>query len=487
MLRRPNILFVTPEARPLVKTGGLGDVAGALPLALEKQGADVRLLMPGFPSVMDGLVGLERVAEMPAFPAQGVANLYLGRMPDSGVPVYVVDFPPFYRREGGAYQDVKGVDWYDNPWRFALLSHIGALIARGELPDWRPDLVHCNDWQTGLLPAYLRHGGSLCPVLMGIHNLSFQGVFDAELTTQLGLPQSSFAIDGVEYYGNLSFLKAGIFYSDHIVAVSPTYAREIQGEPLGFGMQGLLAAKQGQLSGILNGIDVDEWNPARDSFLAKNFSSGRLAGKAANKRALQEAFGLQVSAEMPVLGMVSRIAYQKGLDLVIQEAEKILASGVQLVLLGTGEKALETAFIALGERYPGRVGVHIGFSEALSHQIEAGADIFLMPSRFEPCGLNQMYSMRYGTPPVVHGTGGLADTVVDLADGLENLDRATGFVFYGVEGAGLVAAVQRAVSAWKDNKLWKQLQKNGMTQDFSWKRSAKEYMQLYDRLLGYGG
>ncbi|MGE5027937.1 MAG: glycogen synthase GlgA, partial [Betaproteobacteria bacterium] len=336
---------------------------------------------------------------------------------------------------------------------------------------FRPDIVHCNDWQSALAPALLHYApGKKAKTVMTIHNLAFQGIFPAETFDQSGLPPESFNMEGVEYYGNFSFLKAGLYYADHITTVSPTYAREIQREPLGFGMQGLLAKRRANLTGIVNGIDTHDWNPAVDPHLAQNYDAATLTGKAANKRALQERMGLAPDPDVPLLGVISRITHQKGVDLLLEIAPRLLAEPAQIVLLGTGDAELENGFRRLALAHPGKTGIMIGFDEGLSHLIEAGADLFLMPSRFEPCGLNQMYSQRYGTPPVVHATGGLADTV---ADGV------SGFLFEPMTAEGFYASVQRALAAYRDNKAWRQIQRNGMKQDFSWKKSAEDYLALY--------
>jgi starch synthase len=479
-----KVLFATPEIRPLIKTGGLGDVSASLPAALMKAGIDVRVLVPGYPSVLAGAQH-ECLLARTHLPGAGEVTLLSAHAPDSGVPLIIVDCPAYYDRKGGPYQDLSGLDWPDNAQRFALFSKIGALIGSSANPlDWQPHVVHCNDWQTGLTPAYLHYtAGPKSPTIMTIHNIAYQGIFPSASLAATGLPPESFSMHGVEYHGSLSFLKAGLFYADRITTVSPTYAREIQGKLLGFGMQGLLAERSALLSGILNGIDEEEWNPWHDPYLVEPFHGGRLKGKAANKRALQERLGLAVEPDVPLLGVVSRITHQKGLDLLLATVDDIITTPAQIVLLGTGEAALEASFRSLAARYPGTVSVTIGFNEALSHQIEAAADIFLMPSRFEPCGLNQMYSQRYGAVPLVHATGGLVDTVVDatadsLADG-----SATGFVFVKEQPAAFLATVQRALSTYRDKKTWRALMKNGMRRDFSWKQSAQGYVALYEELV----
>jgi starch synthase len=477
-----SVLFVTSEIYPLIKTGGLADVSASLPEALQQQGVDVRLLLPGYPQVLDGLktkwVSTTGVFEF------GEVRLLTAVMPDSGVPVIVVDYPPFFQRDGGPYQDRFGQDWSDNALRFGLLSRVGAILGSSGSPlAWRPDIVHCNDWQSGLTPAYLHFmQGRKAATLMTIHNLAYQGIFPPQLAAQLGLPPESFSMHGVEYCGNLSFMKAGLFYADHIATVSPTYAEEIQTDALGFGMQGLLAERGKHLTGIINGIDTAHWNPATDVHLAAKYNAKKLAAKAANKSALQARLGLAPEPDTPLFAVISRITHQKGLDLLLDIAPALLREGVQIALLGSGDATLEHAFRNLARLHPGQVSATIGFDEGLSHLMEAGADIFLMPSRFEPCGLNQMYSQCYGTPPVVHATGGLADTVVDATPATLKDGSASGFVFRRSKAPDFLVAVKRALAVYRDKKAWRTLQKNGMGRDFSWERSAQQYIELYRSL-----
>jgi len=478
-----NVLFVTSEIYPLVKTGGLADVSGSLPAALKQLGVDIRVLVPGYPQIMDGLTNKWVIAT--GVFAFGEVRLLSAALPGSGVPVIVIDYPPFYDRPAGPYQDAVGGDWPDNALRFGLLSRIGALLASDSSPlPWRPDVVHCNDWQSGLTPAYLHNlPGKKAASLLTIHNLAYQGVFPPETVAQIELAPESFDIDGVEYYNNMSFLKGGIYFADHITTVSPTYAAEIQSAPLGFGMEGLLATRHAHLSGILNGIDGEHWNPAIDTHLTAQYDAKKLSGKAVNKRALQRQLGLKENPRVPLLGVVSRITYQKGLDLLLETSQALLGGALQIALLGSGDNGLEAQFKALESQYPGKISATIGYSEPLAHRIEAGADIFLMPSRYEPCGLNQMYSMRYGTPPLVFATGGLADTVIDLTPQTDRDESATGFVFREQSTQDFLDTVHRAVAAFRDKKLWCRLQRNGMRQDFTWRHSAGDYLALYRRLI----
>lgn len=483
-----RVLFITSEVYPLCKTGGLGDVSAALPAALRALQTDVRLLLPGYPQVLAGVKYKSRIAEftaLPQFPPASLLSARLSLSKGENIPVFVIDCPGLYSRAGGPYMDELGRDWPDNALRFGLLSKIGAILASDASPiAWRPHIAHCNDWQSGLTPAFLHFNpGEKAATVMTIHNLAFQGIFPPGSVVQLGLPPDSFDINGVEYYGNLSFLKAGLYYADHITTVSPNYAKEIQTEPLGFGLQGLLATRRRHLSGIINGIAASEWDPVADPHLVKNYDSKKLSGKAANKSALQQQMGLTVDADIPLLGMVSRLNHQKGTDLLIQIAPQLAGIPVQLALLGSGDAELEHKLSMLAQTHPGAIAVRIGFNEALSHLIEGGADCFLMPSRFEPCGLNQMYSQHYGTPPVVHATGGLADTVIDCTPETLANGSASGFSFTPMTAGNLLSAIKRAVLTYHNKKAWQRLQKNGMSKDFSWHVSAAAYREIYRSLL----
>ncbi|SEK44981.1 glycogen synthase GlgA [Nitrosovibrio tenuis] len=483
-----RVLFITPEIHPLNKTGGLGDVSAALPAALRELCVDVRVLIPGYPQVLAGLKYKRKIAEFSARPPFPSAALLSAKLPLGGsadLPLLIIDCPSFYCRDGGPYSDASGRNWPDNALRFGLLSKIGAILASDASPiAWRPRIAHCNDWQSGLLPAYLHfHAGQKATSLMTIHNLAFQGVFPPDTATQLGLPAASMNMNGVEYYGGMSFLKAGLYYSDHISTVSPTYAREIQTAPLGFGMQGLLASRREDISGILNGIATDEWDPATDPYLARKYSITNLAAKSANKKALQKLLGLTIDPQIPLFAAISRITYQKGYDLLLQVAKELTEIPAQLAILGNGEIILERELTALARNNGGKIAVCIGFNEKLAHLIEAGADSFIMPSRFEPCGLNQMYSQRYGTPPLVHATGGLVDTVVDCTPATLAVGSASGFLFRDMTAESFLNGIQRVVAAYNDKSVWRRLKKNGMTKDFSWRSSAADYRKIYLSLL----
>ncbi len=475
-----RILFATSEVHPLIKTGGLADVSASLPAALQELGQDVRLLIPGYIQVLDGLGSAKTVARFSVFPGQPEVQLLSARMPNTNVPVYVLDAPQYFCRVAGPYQYHLGGDWPDNAMRFGMLSRVAALLGSADTPvDWQAELVHCNDWQTGLAPAYLRlDTRPHARTVMAVHNIAFQGNFDRDWLRPLNLPQHVFDMHGVEFHGNLSFLKAGLHYADRIVTVSPTYAHEIQSTDMGYGMQGLLTARKADVSGILNGIDESEWNPATDQHLEVRYDERDLSLKTKGKLALQRRLGLEVNEHAPLLGVVSRLTYQKGLDLLIECLPMLLESGAQLVVLGSGEAELERRYQQLAQRYGGRVSVTIGFDEALSHQIMAGADIFLMPSRFEPCGLNQMYGMRYGTPPVVRRTGGLADSVVSAS-----LESGTGFMFDEASVSILQQTIRWAIECYRDPRMFRRIQLNGMHRDVGWRHSAQLYLELYNGIL----
>ena len=475
-----KILFVTPELAPWVKTGGLGDVAGALPATLRALGHDVRVLVPAYPALSKSFPDAAEIARpQPLGGLLPTPALKQTVAPD-GTPLLLLDYPHYFDRPGNPYIGPEGRDWLDNHLRFGLLSRVAAWLgSESSTLDWQPDVVHCHDWQTGLAAAYLHYlPGHRAKCLFTLHNLAFQGLFDHASLFELGLPDAAWHIEGVEYYGYLSFLKAGLQYADAINTVSPGYAREIQTDEEGMGMAGLLRVHTGKLSGILNGIDGKAWNPATDSYLAQNYGARRLELKAANKAALQAELGLEQRANLPLLGVVSRLTEQKGLDLLLDVAPQAFQLPAQLVVLGSGTPALEHEWVALARKHRGRCAVTIGFDEALAHRIEAGADIFVMPSRFEPCGLNQMYSLRYGTPPVVRATGGLADTVIDAADP----KHGNGFVFGPASADALLQALQRATAAWTDPVLWRRLQQHGMARKSGWQEAARHYVELYQRL-----
>lgn len=486
-----RILFVTSEAFPLIKTGGLADVSGSLPAALNSLGADVRILIPGYPAVLEKLIDLRIVATMDHLPMVGSVKLLMGTMPETGVNVMAIQSPFLYERAGGPYIDSTGNDWPDNPLRFGVLSRVAANLASSStspLIDWLPDVVHCNDWQSGLTPAFIRFhqlatGMKHAKSVLSIHNLAFQGNYGAEWVANLGLPTESYQMEGLEYYGHMSFLKAGVYYADHLATVSPTYGLEIQTPEYGFGMQGLLAKRNKEIYGILNGIDLTEWNPASDPYLSAHYDAAHLKNKSVVKQTLQQQLGLSSDSKAPLLGVVSRLTHQKGLDMFLQIAEPLIRQGCQIALLGSGEKSMEDGFKQLAMRYPQQVAVTIGYNEPLSHNIMAGADLFIMPSRFEPCGLNQMYGLRYGTPSVVTRTGGLADSIRDATPKSLGDKSATGFVMPAVNADALLHTLERALTYFQEPKLWKQIQQAGMKTELGWDKSAQAYLNLYKKML----
>jgi len=482
------VLFVSPECAPLAKTGGLGDVSAALPAALREIGVDARVLLPGYPAALAAARTAPGSARISAFEPALEARLLETHLP-GGVPLVLLDCPSLFDRSGGPYQDDSGEDWPDNALRFGLLSKAAALLGSGASPlGWRPDVVHCNDWPAGLAAAYLHFSSApRAACVFTIHNLSFQGNFDAAWVAKLDLPPSSLAMEGLEFHGGMSFLKAGLFYAEAITTVSPGYAGEIQTPERGCGMDGLLHLRRGSLSGIRNGIDTRIWNPATDPLIAARYGPDTLEQKSLNKAALQRWAGLRVDAEIPLLGLVSRLTHQKGIDLLVEAAPRIVRQPSQLVILGAGERRLEDAARTLAARHPDSVAAVVGFDEDLAHLIEAGADVFLMPSRFEPCGMNQMYSQRYGTPPVAHATGGLVDTVVDCEPATLANGSATGFLFREPTAAALLAAVERAIALYRGRRGWRILQRNAMARDFGWAGAARHYARIYARLAERNG
>jgi starch synthase len=481
-----QVLQVSAELYPLLKTGGLGDVTGALPDALAAGGVDVRVLLPGFRAIRDGLDGLEPLADW-VTPWGMRARVLRGMWRDRGV--YVIDAPALYDRSGGPYVDEHGKLHADNHRRFALLGQVAAAFGSTGLdPGWRPQVVHAHDWHAALTPAYLHHarrmrGAVHARCVYTVHNLAFQGVFPAATFAELGLPKSAFHIDGVEFHGHVSFMKAGLQYADRITTVSPTYAREIQTHEQGCGLDGLLRKHRHQLSGILNGVDRSVWDPATDRAIEQNYDEERLSLRAANKAALQRQLGLAAHADALLFGIVSRLTEQKGLHLVLAALPELLENGGQLVVLGSGDAELEAAFRTAAHRHPGSVAVRIGHDEAQSHRVFAGADVTLVPSRFEPCGLTQMYALAYGSLPLVHRVGGLADTVVDVA--LENLadGTATGFVFERFDATAYGAALRRAFALHGRRPEWRRVQRTAMSQRFDWSAAAARYVALYRSLL----
>lgn len=482
-----RILFVSSEAHPVIKTGGLADVSGSLALTLTRLGHDVRLVLPCYSQVRNSLPGLQTIARPTVEPQRGALRILRGELPSEdgpGCPLWLVDSPCHFDRDGGPYIDERGADWNDNGERFGLFCRVGRALALGHAGlDWRPDIVHCNDWQTGLICALLADEPHRPRTVFTIHNLAYQGLFPRSLFDFLKLPERLWSLHGLEYHGMLSFIKGGLVFADRLTTVSPGYAREILSAEHGRGLHGLLQNRRAHLLGILNGIDTTSWDPQTDPHIWQRYSARRLKAKRANTKGLRAAFELPDTPSSLLLGMVTRLVEQKGIDLVLAALPQLMRRPIQLVIQGSGQGALEGALQQAQRRWPTRLRLNLGYSETTAHRIEAGADAFLMPSRFEPCGLNQMYSLRYGTPPIVRRTGGLADTVVDASPEALSAGAATGFCFDAPEADALVAAVDRALELFQQPKAWRALQRTGMQQDFSWLRSAQRYLQLYEALL----
>ncbi|MCC7346527.1 MAG: glycogen synthase GlgA [Variibacter sp.] len=476
-----KVLAAVSEIYPLVKTGGLADVAGALPAALAPHGIEVASLVPGYPAVMNRLQAPQEVLAYDDL-FGGPARVVRARA--DGLDLLAIEAPHLFARAGNPYLGPDGRDWPDNAFRFAALGHVAAHLGLGHAPAYRPDIVHGHDWQAGLAMAYLALADRPAPpTVMTIHNLAYQGLFPANLLGALRLPPHAFQVEGVEFYGSVGFLKAGLHYADRITTVSPTYAREIQGPTEGCGLDGLLRARAGRLSGILNGIDTAVWNPADDPHIPAHFDAGAPAGRAANKAALQRRFGLPVEPEALLFGVVSRLAWQKGLDVLADAVPQLLARGGRLALLGSGERDLEARFAWLAQAHRDRVACEIGYDETVAHLIQAGADAILIPSRFEPCGLTQLCAMRYGALPVAAKVGGLADTVIDPQEHPDGDAAATGIVFTPVTHDALAHALHRTATLWTDRPRWRRLQMNAMAADVSWERPAAAYARLYRDLM----
>lgn len=481
-----KILFAASEVYPLIKTGGLGDVMHSLPSALAELGDDVRIVIPAYESVISKVENIVDAGEMIV---QGSGRMHQVRILQASheslnMPVMLIDIPVLYSRKGNPYVDENGHNWVDNAERFAVFSRCVAMLATGQADTgWKPDVVHCNDWQTGLVPAFLSQYETDIKTVFTIHNLSYAGHFSYATFEQLGLPAEWWSPDSVEFYGNFSMLKAGLIYSHWITTVSPSYADEICTPDGGNGYDGILNHLSYKLIGILNGVDYKIWNPQTDEFIARHYSltHQRIVGKKENKKSLLEHFDLP-DTSAPVFGFVGRMVEQKGVDLIVSVIPHLIEhTDAMFVLLGTGQLEYQQQLQNLAKQYPERMGLSIGYSEEIAHKIEAGADAFLMPSRFEPCGLNQMYSLKYGTPPIVRYTGGLADTVVDANDETIKNKTATGFVFNKIDADELLQAINRCINVFKKEKLWGQVCRTAMQQDYSWTHSAHEYEKLYKK------
>ena len=473
-------LHICSELYPLVKTGGLADVLGALPFAQKQAGMDVRVLLPMYPSVAEKIGETGHVAYHHTF----AGDIEIRYADYNGVGLYLIDAPQLYRRDGNPYHDQYYADYGDNYLRFGLLGWVGASLAAGADSWWKPDLVHGHDWQSGLAFAYLRAWAVPVKTVFTIHNIAYAGIFSGHHLAELGLPAYMYGTYGLEFYGQMSYLKAGLYYADHITTVSPTYAREITLPEHGYGFHGLLGerAAQGRLSGILNGVDDATWNPATDNNIAKPYQPNHMQGKRVDKHTLQQTYNLPTDDSVPLLVMITRLTEQKGADILLAAAETLLARPLQLAVLGTGSPDLEAAFRDLEARHPDKVGVRITYNEALSHQMIAGGDVILVPSRFEPCGLTQLYGLKYGTLPLVRETGGLADTVTNTQpDTLAN-KTATGFTFYDPTPDALLSTVGRMLESWHNPKQWAAIRATAMAQDNSWHKAAEAYDALYNSL-----
>jgi starch synthase len=478
-----KVLSVSSEVFPLVKTGGLADVAGALPIALKRFGIETKTLMPGYPAVMK--VIKDPVVRLQFDDLLGEPATVL-EVNHQGLDILVLDAPAYYDRPGGPYLDPTGKDYVDNWRRFAALSLAGAEIAAGLMPGWRPDVVHAHDWQAAMTPVYMRYYPTPeLPSILTIHNIAFQGQFSAEIFAGLRLPPQAFSVEAIEYYGNIGFLKGGLKTAHAITTVSPSYAGEILSAEFGMGLEGVIASRIDALHGIVNGIDHEVWDPATDQVLQTHYTGATLKNRAANRAAICEFFGLH-NDSAPIFCIISRLTWQKGMDLIAACADEIVAMGGKLAILGSGDPALEGSLLAAAARHPGRIGISIGYNEPMSHLMQAGCDAIIIPSRFEPCGLTQLYGLRYGCVPVVAHTGGLADTVIDANHAALAAKVATGIQFSPVTASGLLHAIRRALHLYADQKVWTQLQKQGMKSDVSWEKSAERYAALYSSLAPKG-
>lgn len=478
-----KILFATSEAHPLIKTGGLADVASSLPRALLKRGHDVKILLPAYASVLVKAkeVGVKKVAQL-SLSGQTISLLQT-RLPGSRVTVILVDIPQFSEREGNPYCGPDGSDWSDNHWRFFVFAKAAEAIALNQADlDWQPDVVHCNDWQTGLIPALLAKAEKKPATIFTIHNMAYRGLFSYQVFAELGLPNDYWHHEKLEFYGQMSFLKGGLAFADAITTVSKSYAEEIQTPEFGCGLDGVLRARVGDLSGVLNGIDMDEWNPGSDKLIVQNYNRRTINHKVKNKTTLQAQLGLPVDKSAPMIGFIGRLVEQKGVDLILNQMNQLLTQDCQVVILGSGFASYEQALKNIALQHPHKVSVTLGYNEAFAHQIEASADLFLMPSIFEPCGLNQMYSLRYGTLPIVNAVGGLRDTVIEKSFDDIGTD-GNGFVFYKPTAEELHLAIKRALACYQQPDVWKKMQQNAMSQDFSWEKSAERYEEIYSSIV----
>lgn len=476
-----RVLAVASEVFPLIKTGGLADVVGALPLALKARDVSMRVMVPGYPSVKTGLVDGRVVYTFDDL-FGGPASIVAGNA--RGLELLVLDAPHLFDRPGNPYVGPDGADWADNWRRFAALGRAAADVGRGRVGEFTPEVVHCHDWQAALAAVYLRYAEQpKAKTIVTIHNLAFQGNFGASIFRELGLPPAAFSIAGVEYYGGVGYLKGGLQLADAITTVSPTYAREICTPEAGMGLDGLLRERRNVLTGILNGADTDVWDPETDTSLTATYNTSRIRLRALNKRAVEDRFGLKAGDGI-IFSVVSRLTWQKGIDILAAAIDGLVARGARFAILGSGDPALETLLGSAARRNSGQVGLISGYDEALSHLLQGGADAIVMPSRFEPCGLTQFYGLRYGCVPVVSRVGGLADSVIDANDAALSAGVATGLQFLPVEAASFEAALMKAQDLYADERVWQTMQKRGMRSDVSWKKSSSHYAELYRRIVG---
>lgn len=474
-----KILFASSEVHPLIKTGGLADVAGSLPRALADLSQDIRIILPNYQSLKTEEVHFISTIRV----NNQDVNILETQLPDSNVKVWLVDCPSMFDTPGNPYLDETGTPWNNIAHRFALFCRVIVEVSmnRAHL-NWQAEVIHCNDWQTGLVPALLSIESNKPTTVFTIHNLAYQGMFPEDIFTELNLPREIWHHNGVEFHNMLSFIKGGLNYANQITTVSPTYALEIQTTEFGYGLEGLLSHKHEILKGIINGMDLEQWNPETDISISEPYNIDSLEKKIINKTSLQARFSLPVNKSVPLFGLISRLVEQKGIDLIIDCLTEMVEMPIQFVLLGSGDKSVELKLLEFARLYPKKIAITIGYDEALAHQIEAGVDIFLMPSRFEPCGLNQMYSQRYGTIPIVRETGGLADTIEDALPKSLTKNNATGISFKEASSGALLESIKRAMLLFNDKKTWKKIQISAMEKDFSWKNSAKQYLDLYNEI-----
>ncbi|SIR45740.1 starch synthase [Rhizobium sp. RU20A] len=474
-----NVLSVVSEVYPLIKTGGLADVAGALPAALAEFDIQSLTVIPGYRKVLAATPERTEIAMLRDLLGHD-ARIHLCKA--GGLDLLIVDIPALFDRDGSPYQDATGAPFADNWERFAVFSLAGARIAAGEIPGIQPELLHVHDWQTALAPVYLRYRlRHVMPTVLTLHNIAFQGQYAFGIMPQLGLPPAAFSIDCLEYYGDIGYLKGGILTADAITTVSPTYAREILARPLGMGLEGVLQKRRNDLYGIVNGIDLETWSPEQDPLLPAPYGVDQLDRRGENRAALLARVGLP-DLGGPLFAVLTRLAWQKGSDLIEPVAEEIFAAGGQIIVCGEGDPLIEKGLQALAARHPDKVAVVVGYNETMAHLIMGGADVLLQPSRFEPCGLTQLYAMRYGTIPLAARTGGLSETIIDANDAALARDVATGFQFYPVNAESLRHAIFMVSEVFRDGQTWQRLQRQAMTADFSWSRSAAQYAQLFEAL-----